>query len=298
MNAKTSSGEGTSITSRNATARRKPNIDLAAKYRIAVVSFGTGAPKTLDASLREAIGRAFDGFPGKRLALLPGVQEYGKRRWPSCSLVSEVLDEHNASGLFEAFDESGHKAYRAHDAKKGLVDVALIQSFTTSKNAIRETVETLVDQSQQGGQRTVNVGGIPVGLLICGENNVLANRQSEDNKVHMRHKVPGTLFGHVPIIFNGAHTTMGNWGKLEKRFQHLSTKKRLCFYATNCENEGWGRSSLRAYYNGKLIADSQRVLSGGPGAIRLEESTAETGGWVMLSMDISGDKLLRARHAP
>ena len=58
------------------------------------------------------------------------------------------------------------------------------------------------------------------------------------------------------VVFNGAHSTMGNWGKLDERFKLLSGQRGRAFYATNCGKAGWGRSTVRGYYSGVLLADS------------------------------------------
>ncbi len=49
---------------------------------------------------------------------------------------------------------------------------------------------------------------------------------------------------------------MGEWGKLERRFESLSANKRWFFYATNNRGKSWGSSTLRAYYDGYKIATS------------------------------------------
>jgi hypothetical protein len=55
-----------------------------------------------------------------------------------------------------------------------------------------------------------------------------------------------TVFEEVRVVFNGGHSTMGNWGKMDERFKYLSRERRWAFYATNCGNNGWGRSTVRA----------------------------------------------------
>ena len=51
---------------------------------------------------------------------------------------------------------------------------------------------------------------------------------------------------------------MGNWGKLERRFEYLSRDKRFMFYTTN-NTKSWWTTSLRVYYDGQRLADGKGV---------------------------------------
>lgn len=67
------------------------------------------------------------------------------------------------------------------------------------------------------------------------------------------------LFPHLNVTFNGSHTPMGNWGKLERRFEYLSEDRRWAFYATNTDRLRWGRTALRVYFDGNLVATSEGI---------------------------------------
>lgn len=104
------------------------------------------------------------------------------------------------------------------------------------------------------------MAGRMVGILVCGENNVLRNRQSGGNAVSVRHHAGAELFEHAHIVCNGAHTVMGNWGKLERRFEYLSRRGRCALYATNCDARSW-RRACRAYVNRQRVATGEGAES-------------------------------------
>ena len=207
--------------------------------------------------------------------------------------VVPVLEQWGVAALFESYlhgraDEKD-RAYRAFEPGKGMLPVEIRQVFATSKAANKQKVKDLVKDCNPGGKRTIVVGGLPIGLLVCGENNILANRQSKGNEAYIRHNLKGALFPHLKVVFNGAHTPMGNWGKLERRFEYLSRDRRWVFYATNTDRTSWGRRVLRAYYNGRLIADSEAVKDICPVVGKLVDGKV----FLALRFDILG-KMLRA----
>src|SRR5262245_5833265 len=51
---------------------------------------------------------------------------------------------------------------------------------------------------------------------------------------------------------------MGNWGKIERRFEYLSRGRRLVRYATNNNKRAW-RSAVRMYLDGRKVADGVGV---------------------------------------
>jgi hypothetical protein len=225
------------------------------RIRIALFATRRAPERELVAALDELMAKVFLGFSGRRLALLPGVHCFTRPSpWPSSrGLVDDLLAQHRAAGLFEAREPDRQKAYFAYDPRAGgKLPVVIRQRFTTSdaeKDRVLSTVEAC-----RTGQRNVVIGGVPVGLLVCGENNVLANVQTEENRVVVRYVGGRDLFpSELKVILNGAHTPMGNWGKMEKRFEWLSRSGRWAFFATNVDRP-WGRGELRAYFDGKLVA--------------------------------------------
>jgi hypothetical protein len=104
------------------------------------------------------------------------------------------------------------------------------------------------------------------------------------------------LLDHVPVVFNGAHTVMGNWGKLERRFQFLSSAGRFVFYATNNDRWSW-KSCVRAYYNGARLADGNAVCPPPEGiTVRLHSDPQDE--FRLIAVDVKGAWLMaRGRNS-
>jgi hypothetical protein len=150
----------------------------------------------------------------------------------------------------------------------------------------------------QRGQRIVLLGGFPIGLLVCGENNVLTNIQSQGNRAVLRHHGQGEVFlrEKTRIVFNGAHDPMGNWGKLDRRFELLSAHERWAFYATNVRTN-WGRSILRAYFDGHLIATTWGSEDGrSPPGVEIDVVDAKDDLCQALWLDVPAAMLLPERR--
>ena len=232
----------------NRSRLRKTGSGRECTYRIGLCGFKlSGNPSGLADSLREAAQLAFHDFPGRKLLLMPGRWQTNDKRqstssWPTLNPIARITK----GGFYTAVSASGKR-----------LPLKIYQEFATSKEAEPALVNRLVDECRLEGKRAIDMDGITVGLLICGENNVLVNEQRNHNRAHVRFR-PKTfdLFRGVPVIFNGAHTTMGEWGKLQRRFEFLSKGKRWAFYATNSNKKTWGRSTLQAYYDGRRIATS------------------------------------------
>ncbi len=238
--------------------RHPPKHQFHAPYRVAALSFRNELSRSQHlTSLERAICKIFDGFKGTRVALLPGRLGLPKRRAspdPSWDQeVANILLKHDVNALFE----TRNGLYRGVEMGVGDLGLAISQSIQFSKEATPEIVQALLNRCEQNGERSISLAGLSIGLLICGENNILSNEQANENKVSIRHGLAKQLFGHVQIVFNGAHTVMGNWGKLERRFEFLSGRSRIALYATNNTKSSWG-SSVRIYQGGKKIADGNR----------------------------------------
>lgn len=225
---------------------------------VAAVSMRVGTSVTRRDALRKLVGRLFLG-PGARVLLLPGVQQ----KWPtSPAEVMAAAADVGASVLFEAW-HGENPAWVASDATGAPLPVSIRQTFGNSgeANVNPGLVDDLLALCAPGGERTIALGGVRVGLLCCGENNVLRNAQADGNRVSIRHYPGARILDHVPVVFNGAHSNMGNWGKLDKRFEFLSQGGRLSLYATNngADRPSW-RSALRAWHDGRKLADGEEVF--------------------------------------
>lgn len=250
----------THLRSHNLTHLHHEPIGIQSTCRIGVGGLRTrGNSRGLTSSLREAALLAFDKFVGPKLLLMAGYLGF----WPaSVDDVVLVAQDAHVPILFETKQRSPKAAYMAVLPNGQRLPLKIYQKFATSKDANRqpELVRELVKQCGKNGERTIHICGITLGLLICGENNVLSNEQSnrsEPNRPYVRFHAGLNLFGDLRLVFNGAHTKMGNWGKLERRFEFLSSGERWALYATNNSTEDWGASTLRAYYNGFRIATSE-----------------------------------------
>lgn len=259
-------GHAAAKRSYNKTATTPAPIDREATYHIAAIGFSNEEdPSAMDGALERAFASVFSASAGARpngprIALISGVLTASN--WSvRADQARRLAADHHVSVLFEE-RTSANRAYRACTSTGTLLDVSIEQRIidSTQANRDRELVDGLLADCQAGGERTINLEGLPIGLLVCGENNLLTNAQSDENRVYVRHhELDGHVFDHVRIVFNGAHTTMGNWGKLNRRFEYLSRDKRWAFYATNCNRNTWGTSTVRVYYDGQRLAHSAAI---------------------------------------
>lgn len=110
-------------------------------------------------------------------------------------------------------------------------------------------------------------------LLICGELNILANVQTQGNKVVVRSKrwkkEFQEIFKSTDIILNPQHTPMGNQGKLKKRREYFSKNNKAYFSTANTEfYKEYAEDSFRnskslqyAFYNGRPIAAISEIVT-------------------------------------
>ncbi len=228
-----------------------------AKTQILVVSLlgstSLRLMKALDAALKK-----FPAIEGaNNIVFLPGAKsvEPHKVRWPAdAEAVAKACADAGFASVFEA--HTGRRtAYYVFDAKGRLLTTPIEQVVFTSK-CPEPAYEALHRETQKGGNRIFTVAGIQFGLLVCGENNLMMNEQSNNNEVVLRHGLTGALFPGCGVVLNGAHTPMGNWGKLTKRFEYLSDE-RWAFFATNHidPEADWSTQTARVSVNGALIAD-------------------------------------------
>jgi hypothetical protein len=209
-----------------------------------------GAPEVRTAALRRLLAADVGGNP---LVLLPGVCA----GWPHGEqTIARIAAEHGSTILFE----SVLSGWRALDLVGSVRSWASWQMFGSSRDADGDpgVVHRLVEAGLPGGERRVLLRGHDVGLIACGENNVLRNAQKQGNAVTVRHGVADQLFPGAGVVFNGAHTEMGNLGKIWKRFEWLSADPpgdapRLCLFATNNTKGAWGRT-LGVWWGGERLA--------------------------------------------
>ena len=213
-------------------------------------------------SVKEIFEEIVEGYNGPQLLLLPGaIPGYTRAHLKEIT----VLAQKHGVGLIVECENDETKAkrcYLSYDPRNGWDLKQFVQVFHNNK-AKKEKVKELLDYLR-AGLRTFKNNGAPISILVCGENNILQNRQETKNKdVAVRHfegkknLLKNDLSSN--IVFNGSHTIMGNWGKLHNRFCKLSSAKRLFIYSTNNTSKYWGKSAIKIYYNGKSIADSHKI---------------------------------------
>ena len=241
-------------------------FDIASDERVEVVllSFKLDESALNDAVLKEAYAQICKDKHPHRIILHPGVGYKKDFMWPGKpSFIVDVAKQYEVSAFFEAHDPSrGEAYYFAHQNHDHLNRMEPAQLFGTSKvaNQKKELVNQLIAHSHQLGERVAQVRDVSFGFMMCGENNLLVNQQSQQNRVSTRHHPQLDVFENVRCVVNGAHTTMGNWGKLERRFEYLSRDHRFAFYLTNRSDRTW-KTSLRIYYNGERLADGKVILN-------------------------------------
>jgi hypothetical protein len=239
-------------------------VDISEKEMgpIAVVSMREAPSHVRNGALRRLLAAVTVEVEAPPLVLLPGACA----GWPKDErMVARIAAEYGATVLFECV-RSGWRVARADGQVE---EWASWQTFGSSRDADREPglVERLVAAGQPDAGRRLHLAGHDIGLLACGENNVLRNAQSQGNAVSVRHGAATRLFPGATVAFNGAHTEMGNLGKLWKRFEWLSAdppgrRPRLALFGTNNTLGSWGRT-LGAWWGGEKLATGAAVLPAG-----------------------------------
>jgi hypothetical protein len=247
----------------NETTGRTPSdtpLRLAEPVEVAVLSLRDNPPTARDLALVQVADDLFTATDQLRLIFLPGwVPGWPEHPAPIARLARRV----GADVLFEQVVGRGGR-WQVVTADGVFHRVSIAQRFGSSGEAERDTglVRDLVVACRPGGERRLALAGSDVGLLCCGENNVLRNAQARGNEVMVRHGVATTLFDGARVVFNGAHTNMGNWAKLNRRFEWLSRGPRLAMYTTNNSARGW-TSALGAWWGGERLATGEEVLPAG-----------------------------------
>jgi len=143
---------------------------------------------------------------------------------------------------------------RAKDASEGYYVIsprkdgpgALKQEFAFSQdvNGERDRINTYLDKLER--ERCFDINGRRMRLIICGENNVLRNIQSQGNKVVCRvddeesRRRLDAILKDTDVFLNPSHTPPGNLGKMHRRWEFLSQDGRAALFVTN-ENAGRGK---------------------------------------------------------
>lgn len=109
----------------------------------------------------------------------------------------------------------------------------------------RKVIELLNNRN-----RVFNLAGKRIAVLLCGENNILRNVKAEHDAARPRYDDIDWPFKVYNVLVNPAHTSMGYWRFLHKRFAYFSRGGRTVIHCTNNTHNAWG-TSLCVYQNGE-----------------------------------------------
>jgi hypothetical protein len=165
-------------------------------------------------------------------------------------------------------DGGGYENNRQYLLSNGLVKKLRTHQLFAESNEIKNNkklAEGFIDELIR--TRHFEVNGAKVLLLLCGENNILKNKQNEGNKVVFRFnedkqltKRFNDIIKQTQIVLNPIHTPMGNQGKMHERRKWLSENNRYYFSASNTKktNKNLHLKSLQyAYFNGEPIVENE-----------------------------------------
>lgn len=172
---------------------------------------------------------------------------------------STVLFEVSQLPIGDLNDEIIHCPFLIQKGK--LINLHTFQFFTTS-NIIENNVflaEAFINELET--RRQFKIGDYKCLVLLCGENNILRNVQSENNRVIFRiddnqlEKRFKNVIKGVDVILNPIHKPQsGNQNKLHKRREYFSKNKRVYISTNNCVTlSSYAKSIQYVYYNGEEL---------------------------------------------
>jgi hypothetical protein len=103
------------------------------------------------------------------------------------------------------------------------------------------------------GKRFFRLAGKTIGVLLCGENNILRNIRGNNNLPQLRYPELGWS-DQYDVLINPSHTIMGQANLLHKRFAYLSQGgKTVIHCANNTTGSSNTKRTIYVYMDGKLI---------------------------------------------
>lgn len=150
--------------------------------------------------------------------------------------------------------------------RKGKIDsLDTKQMFATSSEI--EGNDSLCEQyiEELETKRRFTVKGKQCLVIQCGENNILKNCQSDNNRAFFRFEKRKDLkdrffkiLKDTDIVLNPIHSPMGNQSKMAQRRILLSSGKRFYFSVSNADGKiGFKSKRIQyGYYNGKELYKS------------------------------------------
>ncbi len=190
-------------------------------------------------------------------------------RSASARFLQQLADDSDVSILAEA---GGTWCFVPGDETIG----PFVQRFATSAEATRKIVAELT-QRYLDGHRSIHLEHTCVRVLLCGENNILRNAKAKGYAAEPRHPDLGWDLKY-DVLVNPAHTSMGQWNLLHRRFAYLSQGGRTALYCTNNTHASW-RSALCVYRDGRLVTMGDLA-----GAADLPHHAADA--WRLVTVDV------------
>lgn len=184
---------------------------------------------------------------GAKVLVLPGYSLGPGRDEPAA--IQQFADAAGVSILAEAHNTSQAQDTYCFRPNQGPLG-PFIQCFHQGANATRDAVRQVTEEFGKR-KRLFEVEGKIIGVLLCGENNILRNAKRYGYKPQPRHQNIEWPLAY-DILVNPAHTSMGEWHLLHKRFAYFSQGGRTFMYCTNNTRSSW-RTGLCVYQDGKKL---------------------------------------------
>jgi hypothetical protein len=130
----------------------------------------------------------------------------------------------------------------------------MIQRFVDSEaaNKNKEQVAQVLEDFKSGN-RIITLDNKRIGILLCGENNILRN-VDHDNPVPRYSDIE--WFWDYEVLINPAHTIMGEPHLIQKRLEYFSQGNRTAIHCTNDTTlSNKAKRAIYIYQDGKLIAN-------------------------------------------
>jgi hypothetical protein len=179
-------------------------------------------------------------------------------------IIQKIVDEAKISILAELAGMAKKRSNTYYFSPSAAPEGPFTQQFKSGKPANKklvEKVEKLLDEFEQ--TRVVEANGKKIGVLLCGENNILQNSHKTNTGPKPRGTDKSWPFSAYDILVNPSHTIMGQWNLLHERFSYFSEGQKTLLYCTNNTNKSAWKSSLCIYQDSlpvimgdmKLLAD-------------------------------------------
>ena len=179
--------------------------------------------------------------------------------------LNTLLDNNMTTAVIEVKKDAKSKSLPVYHSlfllQNGVAkDIYTHQLFTDSKTikAYPELGEHLMLELET--RRNFSAANRNVSIIQCGENNILRNIQSEENRAVFRFEDDAILnkrfadfLNNTDIILNPMHSPMGNQPKMRKRREFFSSNNRAYFSTANYVDEEaiYNKSVQYACINGK-----------------------------------------------